>query len=481
MDRTATAASASGKVLLAGGYLVLDRQHTGLVFGLDARIHVHIQALPTSSGVSLSEIIVRSPQFRDAEWRYGYRVMEQGGGMDVTQLKGSSTSSLSRNLFVETALGYALTFISASGSAEITPSSITILADDDYYSHNGSNSRRRGGFTDFGVPLQDAHKTGLGSSAALVTALTAALLTYYLPTPDSSEPILRSKVHNLAQAAHCAAQGKIGSGFDVAAAVYGSCTYRRFSPSVLNNVSGPGTPAFTEALSNLVNDNASVKMWDTEILAGTVRIPKGLRLVMCDVDCGSQTVGMVKNVLSWRKQHGGEAESLWSRLHLKNQALGRALSELDDVRQDDPHMCRDLFQNLVAGKELGDDRHKAWHAYTSLQQSILDVRSLLRELSVAAKVSIEPAAQTRLLDACSVIPGVVGGVVPGAGGYDAIALLVIDDEQALGELNGLLDNWTVEVDDGNTAKTGRVRMLGVRQDSQGIRAEDISLFNGWVR
>jgi phosphomevalonate kinase len=81
-------ASAPGKVLLAGGYLILDRNYTGLVFGIDARIHVHIKTLPTTAGVTLSEIIVRSPQFREAEWRYGYRQTEDGGGVVVTQLKG---------------------------------------------------------------------------------------------------------------------------------------------------------------------------------------------------------------------------------------------------------------------------------------------------------------------------------------------------------------------------------------------------------
>lgn len=81
-------ASAPGKVLLAGGYLILDRSHTGLVFGLNARIHVHVKTLPTSPGVSLSEVIVRSPQFREAEWRYGYRKTEDNGGVEVMQLKG---------------------------------------------------------------------------------------------------------------------------------------------------------------------------------------------------------------------------------------------------------------------------------------------------------------------------------------------------------------------------------------------------------
>ena len=84
---SATAISAPGKVLLAGGYLVLDREYTGLVFGLDARIHVHVQDLPTSPGLTPSEIVVRSPQFRDAEWRYGHRQTEEDGGIEVTQLQ----------------------------------------------------------------------------------------------------------------------------------------------------------------------------------------------------------------------------------------------------------------------------------------------------------------------------------------------------------------------------------------------------------
>lgn len=83
----ANATSAPGKVLLAGGYLVVDQAHTGLVFGLDARIHVHVAALKTTTGISLSEVIVRSPQFRGAEWRYGYRVVEERGGVEVVQLK----------------------------------------------------------------------------------------------------------------------------------------------------------------------------------------------------------------------------------------------------------------------------------------------------------------------------------------------------------------------------------------------------------
>lgn len=82
-----TAISAPGKILLAGGYLVLDREFTALVFGLSARIHVCLQPLRARPGESVGNIIVTSPQFRQAQWEYGCRVAEQGGGIKVTQLR----------------------------------------------------------------------------------------------------------------------------------------------------------------------------------------------------------------------------------------------------------------------------------------------------------------------------------------------------------------------------------------------------------
>lgn len=89
-----TAVSAPGKVFLAGGYLVLDRAYTALVFGLSARIHVVVSDIDTSSGVQLSEIVVQSPQFRDATWNYGYHLTEEQGGVEVTQLQGYGDLSL---------------------------------------------------------------------------------------------------------------------------------------------------------------------------------------------------------------------------------------------------------------------------------------------------------------------------------------------------------------------------------------------------
>ncbi|KFY09744.1 hypothetical protein V492_05366, partial [Pseudogymnoascus sp. VKM F-4246] len=88
-----TAVSAPGKVLLAGGYLVLDRAHTGLVFGLSARIHVIVQDSPTTANAATAEegagpvTVVKSPQFVDAEWRYETAVLADGKGVEVRQLE----------------------------------------------------------------------------------------------------------------------------------------------------------------------------------------------------------------------------------------------------------------------------------------------------------------------------------------------------------------------------------------------------------
>lgn len=109
-----TALSAPGKVLLTGGYLVLDRAYTGTVFALDARIHVVVQQLRRGhrrgpSGTSADAraaasdadaqsskpegeeqeaertVVVRSPQFVDAVWEYGVQRCENGGGVKVIQ------------------------------------------------------------------------------------------------------------------------------------------------------------------------------------------------------------------------------------------------------------------------------------------------------------------------------------------------------------------------------------------------------------
>ena len=357
---------------------------------------------------------------------------------------------------METALGFALSYVSSCGLPNLPSASITILADDDYYSNASTvidgamEGPKR--FTNFGVRLEEAHKTGLGSSAALVTALTAAIISFYVPTQHTRSLDTRniSLLHNLAQAAHCAAQGKVGSGFDVAAAVYGSCVYRRFSPSVLENLGTPGEAGFQQRIKALAEDIDEQRKWDTQILKDVVVMPPGLRLVMCDVDCGSQTVGMVKKVLSWRKSNPDEARVLWDQLHENNERLGHLLESSEPRQQ-------------------------------QIKDSLSTIRLKIREMSKLADVPIEPPSQQYLIDACSELEGVIGGVVPGAGGYDAIVLLIHDQGDVIRRLSEFLGNWAVEAEGEDGGGAGTVRMLGVRQEREGLRLEKPNEYTSWLR
>ncbi|RAO68002.1 uncharacterized protein BHQ10_004014 [Talaromyces amestolkiae] len=470
-----TAVSAPGKVLLTGGYLVLDRHYTGTVFALDARIHAVVQQLqrdrkgsnqpetpPTSDEAADSQaesVIVRSPQFIDAVWEYGVQRCEQGGGVKVTQQNEGP-----RNPFVETSLNYALTYISyVADSKDLGSLSVTILADNDYYSDanqpTNSNRRNRGAFRDFGVKLEDAHKTGLGSSAALVTALVSALVMHRTMHPDDLLAV-RDKLHNLAQAAHCAAQGKVGSGFDVGAAVFGSCSYRRFSPSILEGLGDVGSPGFEERLFSTVEDLDSAQPWDTEFMDVNMKLPPGMQMVLADVDCGSQTPSMVRKVLEWRKQNKEEADQLWDSLQANNEKL----------RQE-------LRRN--AGNRADPETEAALAADVSKNARILIQRSrnLLKTMTEKSGVPIEPRVQTELLDAVSAVEGVIGGVVPGAGGYDAVVILIRDDIEVVQRLNHLFESYSNQVEDDFGGKIDRVRMLGVRHGSEGIKNEHNNLGN----
>jgi len=87
----------------------------------------------------------------------------------------------------------------------------------------------------FHAPISKVHKTGLGSSAALVTSIVTALYVRFrvVHQNEHDEDYSRHLVNNTAQICHGLAQGKIGSGFDVSAAVWGSHVYKRFSTSVV--------------------------------------------------------------------------------------------------------------------------------------------------------------------------------------------------------------------------------------------------------
>jgi phosphomevalonate kinase len=131
---------------------------------------------------------------------------------------------------------------------------VAIVGDNDFYSQRKqlearslppttASLRQLPKFLPTGVSIRDVHKTGLGSSAALITSLVCALLLRFgvvarasLMQGADEKDEGRRLAHNLAQYVHCLAQGKVGSGFDVSSAIFGSHIYTRFDPAVIQGL-----------------------------------------------------------------------------------------------------------------------------------------------------------------------------------------------------------------------------------------------------
>ncbi|KAF7792390.1 hypothetical protein EIP86_003427 [Pleurotus ostreatoroseus] len=529
MSPPPTVVSSPGKVLLAGGYLVLDPVYSGVVVSTSSRFYTVVSDLPSpSSAEHEHEIRVRSPQFVGASYRYTVRIEESDACVHVEQVANADDTPLSKNKFVQLALERTLRLArerishSALAAALSRGLDIRIVGDNDFYSQRAQLAARNlpptlaslsqlPPFLHTGVPLSDVHKTGLGSSAALITSLVSALLLHLrvIPrdafSPQPAEPASgadafandgRRLAHNTAQYVHCLAQGKVGSGFDVASAVFGSQIYTRFGPRVLEPLMHDSLAA-GQSLSRVL-DPAN-PAWDYRV--APFGLPPKTRLMLADVDAGTDTPSFVGKVLKWRKEQSVEANALWDALNASNQLFSRTILALNEMHAANPadyaivvkylstlqhvqvhsppssllDLCSHLWRSLaraqwLAHPSIPPQQLPMIEAFSQVRQAAEDIRAKMREMSTRAGVPIEPPEQTALLDACVSVAGVIGGGVPGAGGYDALWLLVFDPvdcpptELPAHRVEALWGAWTGL----------RVSPLSaVESTGRGVRVEDI--------
>ncbi|KAI8969562.1 Phosphomevalonate kinase [Trametes punicea] len=454
-----TVLSSPGKVLLAGGYLVLDPAYSGVVVSTTSRFYTVVRSLasppaPPAHAQGPIQIRVRSPQFQDASWLY-FVDFDGPSAVRVEHVADNATSAATKNKFVHLALHRTLALaaeLKSVGTLQNTLSyglDITIVGDNDFYSQRAQLAERNlpptldslsklSPFNKSGVRLPDVHKTGLGSSAALITSLVSALLLHLdVVPPDAfateSPSDGRKLAHNLAQYVHCVAQGKVGSGFDVSAAVFGSQLYTRFDPAVLEPLMTDDVP--DQPLHPVLSP--SNPAWNYRV--EPFKLPPQTRLMLADVDAGSDTPSLVGKVLKWRKENAEEAKALWDKIDALNRAFSRTLLDLADIAEENPTAYRKAVKYIstiqsvqwMANPNIADnDLHIALkrviQAFIEAHNHSQAIRENMRRMGELADVPIEPPEQTALLDACISVAGVIGGGVPGAGGYDAIWLLVCD-------------------------------------------------------
>ena len=537
MASASATVSAPGKVLLAGGYLILDQEHAGTVrqpphlmkqtlfapiinlpplppsqvLALDARFYSNVEIIQFSDDAAKRQAIgrggeaqllieVQSPQFQDVR---RYRYEDQGSDVASAELvllpSVSNGKTPSNNRYVEVPLLYCLTLLRelhggcgaraffdaavarACGSGELQVAQgggivglrMTIAADNGFYSQAGELNARGWPLSADSLrklprmlpPRKDASgelaKTGLGSSATLVTSLLGALLHLFgaIELPSRSGDGARNGgaaggagplrgeaglqlLHSLSQLCHCAAQGKVGSGFDVCSAVYGSHVYTRFSPQTIAALLAlpVGQAPLASDLCKCVgapSAGGAATVWDHVV--SPFALPPGIEVVMADVSCGANTPSMVKKVLAWRKASSAAAD-LWSTYAAASVSLQGALQALCQLHEK-------ISKGGAGGGSAGGEWTKAlakcgsadpatWShalgevgaALACVRAGCIKLRGLLRQISDAAETPIEPPEQTYLLDATMEVRGVLMAVVPGAGGNDAVIALILPSD-----------------------------------------------------
>ncbi|SCZ95139.1 BZ3500_MvSof-1268-A1-R1_Chr11-3g03631 [Microbotryum saponariae] len=504
-----TIVSCSGKVLLAGGYLVLARQHHGFVLSTPSRFYTVVRDLVRERTDPLTfKITVDSPQFVGARWVYDVARAEHadtGTDADADEKDPSWTvradpNNASCNAFVHLSIQSTISLASAlfpslGHSLAVSDLHILIVGSNDFYSQQRAHSTERSPspkkmFAHLGCAIADVHKTGLGSSAAMTTSLVAALLLHLdarasnlssplpaaAPNPSAQAPnapstlstspsypikfpknlIANSQlwvdqgtlglIHNLAQYVHSLAQGKVGSGFDVSAAVWGSQVYRRFESVCLGQSLQERKTLTPKALLNQLSPLLN-PAWTNNRTAPNVApfaLPPAMTLLLADVDAGSHTPSMVGKVLAWKKAEKEQADRIWSELHQANNDFAEILAKLGRGAKENPEFYDEQVQRFstMSSREWSESS-----GFKIASQHILSIRALMREMGERSKVPIEPAEQTKLLDAVSELPGVVGAGVPGAGGYDAIWVLALSPPSTntaphpLGKVQDTLIGW----------------------------------------
>lgn len=170
-----------GKLIIAGEYAILETNQPGIVVGIDRYITARV---------------VESDRYMFSQNQYAMNDLSFCLGKDGIVFGLNE----SKNSFIKDAMELAFSYLLSMG-IDLRPFHISL---------DSSLDDTRTGL-----------KYGLGSSAAVVVAMIAAILQWNLQIDIASNKML---LYKLAVLAHLKSQGN-GSGIDIAAAVYGGWIY----------------------------------------------------------------------------------------------------------------------------------------------------------------------------------------------------------------------------------------------------------------
>lgn len=204
-------------------------------------------------------------------------------------------------------------------------------------------------------------------------------------------------IHLLSQIANILAQNKIGSGFDISTAIYGSQIFQKFPENMISS-----------KFLNLVNEMKEfnfIREEFTEIMKNFKEFEKKIRKIpeidfkafMMDFSTGSDTRILVGKVKEYLKI---ENEIVFNFYKISNE------------------MTKTLLDFFESGHKIENQE--------KIHEKNKNYRNILKNLGINSKVEIEPDILTIILDLAmnSNKNNIFYCICPGAGGYDAACFLV---------------------------------------------------------
>jgi phosphomevalonate kinase len=254
--------------------------------------------------------------------------------------------------------------------------------------------------------------------------------------------------HNLSQICHCYAQGKVGSGFDISSAVYGTHIYTRFSEALVDEflarMESPssdgkgGVMQLSGGLSRRLVALVNSGEWDCTFTPFS--LPPGLELLMADVCGGSESPSMARRILEWKKRRkvGFMDDYYWKDLKRCNKRIVTLLTDqfASQTIHDGLHRDGAEIISTRTAEQWKKPMPSSWHLFEGsswdvalklfdLRMAFLECRQNLKGMGNSAGVPVEPDEQTAVANATMALPGVVAAGVPGAGGYDALFVIYV--------------------------------------------------------
>ena len=362
-----------GKILLCGGYLILNPSYRGLSLAVDSFFSSKIKC---SVSYIESEFFEANIEFKSLSENYNeinnYNINVVNENKLIMKFCNTENPFISSSIL---AVIYYLIVLKPLPKAKYTISMMNTLKGNEKF------------YTD------KKGKTGLGSSSALLSSLCTSI--YYILSNILDTEFLIQEACLITLYANSIASGKIGSGFDILTCFKGTIIFQQIQSKISHDIVISKDGEIKEykkkamQLSDIFKDFKNY--YDELNLISLENIH--IKLI-CNFQ-GSNTRILSKEVVEWINSNGGfEGNNLIKEINFLNEEIIELFLEKN---------------------------------YTKIKEKNFQLRKKIQMLSKETKVEIEPEEMTEILDKFSSFDSCIYCIIPGAGGYDGICCIFLNE------------------------------------------------------